>query len=96
MKKKIHLILIICLSFLINNLGIAEEKCKQKNKENKIITFVKKEICKTKKFQKEQWESVFKKSQKAIQVTKNTITKSKLKGFFYLFPLGEEGKKNVQ
>ena len=96
MKKKIHLILIICLSFLINNLGIAEEKCKQKNKENKIITFVKQEICKTKKFQKEQWQSAYNKSKETIDVAKNTVTKTKLKGFFYLFPLGEDDKKDVQ
>ncbi|WP_440634467.1 hypothetical protein [Candidatus Pelagibacter sp. HIMB1746] len=96
MKKKICLILIVCFSFLINNMVTAEEKCKQKNKENKIITFVKKEICKTKKFQKEQWQSAYNKSQETIEVAKNTVTKTKLKGFFHLFPLGEEVKNDVQ
>ena len=96
MKKKISLILIVCFSFLINNMVTAEEKCKQKNKENKIVTFVKKEICKTKQFQKEQWQSAYHKSQETIEVAKNTVTKTKLKGFFYLFSLGEEDKKDVQ
>lgn len=96
MKKKICLILIVCFTFFINNMVTAEEKCKQKNKENKIITFVKKEICKTKKFQKEQWQSAYNKSKETIDVAKNTVTKTKLKGFFYLFPLGEEDKKDVQ
>ena len=96
MKKKISLILIVCFSFLINNMVTAEEKCKQKNKENKIVTFVKKEICKTKQFQKEQWQNAYHKSQETIEVAKNTVTKTKLKGFFNLFALGEEDKKDVQ
>lgn len=96
MKKKICLILIICFSILINNMVIAEEKSKQKNKENKIISFVKKEVSKIKKYQKEQWQSVYNKSQKTIDTAKNTVTKTKLKGFFYLFPLGEEDKKDVR
>ena len=35
-------------------------------------------------------------SSETIDIAKNTVTKTKLKGFFYLFPLGEEDKKDVQ